>query len=136
MIYDKHEAFVIEKTKIKMLVPLDMNGFSILNSKNMFTLIGGLVNQYGVFVHSNMVFRESNITIFEIYLYPPNSLANTQDNLLIKQTGVLENFIFRITYSKSPKITKINTLVTITDIFHIKLSFGRNLPFKIKYMQN
>ena len=136
MIYDKHEAFVIDKTKIKMLVPLDMNGFSILNSKNMFTLIGGLVNQYGIFVHSNMKFRESNITIFEIYLYPPNSLANTQDHLRINQTGVLPNFLLPFTYSKSPKITKINTLLSITNIYHLKLVSGRNLPFKIKYMQN
>ena len=136
MIYDKHEAYVIEKTKIKMLVPLDMNGFSILNSKNMFTLIGGMVNQNGIFVHSNMNLRETNITIFEIYLYPPSSLANTQDHLRIKQTGVLQNFLLPFTYSASPKITKINTLLSITSINYLKLVSGRNLPFKMKYMQN
>ena len=136
MIYDKHEAYVIEKTKIKMLVPLDMNGFSILNSKNMFTLIGGLVNQYGIFVHSNMTFRESNITIFEIYLYPPKSLANTQDHLRINQTGLLTDIGFVFTYSSLPHLTKINTSVSLTDIHNLNLRLGRNIPFKIKYMRN
>ena len=32
-VYDAHEAFEIDKTKMKMLVPLDMNGNDILNMK-------------------------------------------------------------------------------------------------------
>ena len=31
-VYDAHEAFEIDKTKMKMLVPLDMNGKKILNT--------------------------------------------------------------------------------------------------------
>ena len=31
-VYDAHEAFEIDKTKMKMLVPLDMNGQSIMNT--------------------------------------------------------------------------------------------------------
>ena len=31
-VYDAHEAFEIDKTKMKMLVPLDMNGKSIMNT--------------------------------------------------------------------------------------------------------
>ena len=31
-VYDAHEAFEIEKTKMKMLVPLDMNGKKIMNT--------------------------------------------------------------------------------------------------------
>ena len=29
--YDAHEAFEIDKTKMKMLVPLDMNGKQLMN---------------------------------------------------------------------------------------------------------
>ena len=31
-VYDSHEAFEIDKTKMKMLVPLDMNGKKIMNT--------------------------------------------------------------------------------------------------------
>ena len=31
-VYDAHEAFEIDKTKMKMLVPLDMNGQEIMNT--------------------------------------------------------------------------------------------------------
>ena len=31
-VYDAHEAFEIDKTKMKMLVPLDMNGKKIMNT--------------------------------------------------------------------------------------------------------
>ena len=31
-VYDAHEAFEIDKTKLKMLVPLDMNGKKIMNT--------------------------------------------------------------------------------------------------------
>ena len=30
-VYDAHEAFEIDKTKMKMLVPLDMNGKQLMN---------------------------------------------------------------------------------------------------------
>ena len=31
-VYDAHEAFEIDRTKMKMLVPLDMNGKKIMNT--------------------------------------------------------------------------------------------------------
>ena len=40
-VYDAHEAFEIDKTKMKMLVPLDMNGKQLMNV-NLDLKIGNL----------------------------------------------------------------------------------------------
>ena len=135
-VYDKHNLYEPSGENMKMLVDLDMNNKKILNSKNMITVVSGMVNQYGIFVHSDIVFQEKNITLFEIYLYPQSSLANTEDHFEINQTGFLTDIGFIFTYSSLPHITKINTSFSITDIHQLKLRLGRNIPFKIKYMRN
>ena len=51
-VYDAHEAFEIDRTKMKMLVPLDMNGKKIMNTS--FDLkFGDLFKIENCFLHNN-----------------------------------------------------------------------------------
>ena len=51
-VYDAHEAFEIEKTKMKMLVPLDMNGKQLMNV-NLDLKFGNIFKIENCFVHDN-----------------------------------------------------------------------------------
>ena len=51
-VYDTHEAFEIDKTKMKMLVPLDMNGKQLMNV-NLDLKFGNIFKIENCFVHDN-----------------------------------------------------------------------------------
>ena len=51
-VYDAHEAFEIEKTKMKMLVPLDMNGKQLMNV-NLDLKFGNIFKIENCFIHDN-----------------------------------------------------------------------------------
>ena len=57
-VYDAHEAFEIDKTKMKMLVPLDMNGKQLMNVNldlkigNLFKLISLSVENYDTILNT------------------------------------------------------------------------------------
>ena len=51
-VYDAHEAFEIDKTKMKMLVPLDMNGKKIMNT-NFDLKFGDLFKIENCLLHNN-----------------------------------------------------------------------------------
>ena len=65
-VYDAHEAFEIDKTKMKMLVPLDMNGKKIMNTSfdlklgDIFKVIKCTVKN---FIYSSDIFTDRNILI-------------------------------------------------------------------------
>ena len=59
-VYDAHQAFEIEKTEMKMLVPLDLNNNAINNVSNISR--GGLILIYGT-VHQSKYFTTSNIAL-------------------------------------------------------------------------
>ena len=138
MIYDKHEAFVIDKTKMKMLVPLDMNGFALLNAKNILSIFTGMVNNHGVFIHHNEVLNFKNITVVSVFLYPPAEMEGEDDIFLFIRSGIQSDYAFFFKYKKSvkPIITKINTSIKIETFYKITLRRGRNFPYKIIYFQN
>ena len=52
-VYDAHEAFEIDKTKMKMLVPLDMNGKQLLNV-NYDLKLGDIFKIENCFIHDNL----------------------------------------------------------------------------------
>ena len=64
-VYDVHEAFEIDKTKMKMLVPLDMNGKQLLNV-NLDLKIGNLFKYIDLTAENYD--RISNIIKKEVYL--------------------------------------------------------------------
>ena len=51
-VYDAHQAFEIDKTKMKMLVPLDMNGKQLMNV-NLDLNFGNIFKIENCFVHDN-----------------------------------------------------------------------------------
>ena len=59
-VYDAHEAFEIDKTKMKMLVPLDMNNKAINNISNIS--MNGHISIYGI-INQNKFFTTSNISL-------------------------------------------------------------------------
>ena len=135
-VYDYHEAYKIDKTKIKMLVDLDMNGYSILNSKNFYSIMSGLVNQYKSFVHSSMRIETINITIYEVYLYSTESYSGASDKITFNARGLETSKSLLFVYSKSPGITKITTLLHFNHLSSIRLDNGKNMPYKLTYRLN
>ena len=67
-VYDAHEAFEIDKTKMKMMVPLDMNGQSIMNT-NYDLKFGDIFKvikcEAKTFFSSDDIFTDRNIFVKE-----------------------------------------------------------------------
>ena len=89
-VYDVHEAFEIDKTKMKMLVPLDMNGKQILNTNFdlKFTDIFKIINCYVTPPsQTNLLYHmltEPLLHYDEIYLYAKNLEQEKYQNLMNK----------------------------------------------------
>ena len=68
-VYDAHEAFEIDKTKMKMLVPLDMNGKQLLNLKlgDIFKLIKCYVKPLAQ-QNISVLFKKSDDQIFSLHI--------------------------------------------------------------------
>ena len=60
-VYDAHEAFEIDKTKLKMLVPLDMNGKKIMNT-NFDLKFGDLFK----IIKCILIIHPSNQNVYEV----------------------------------------------------------------------
>ena len=71
-VYDAHEAFEIDKTKMKMLVPLDMNGKKLMNS-NFDLKFGDLFKIENCLLHNN---HPSSQNVYKI-------LRKRNNNLLV-----------------------------------------------------
>ena len=77
-VYDAHEAFEIDKTKMKMLVPLDMNGKKIMNTNfdlkfgDLFKIIKCYVNPpsqqtlHGILTKKKVIF---NLLVLQFQLF-------------------------------------------------------------------
>ena len=133
LVYDKHEAYEIDKTKMKMLVDLDMNGHSILNLKKKFSIMNGMVNNDKSFVHSDIRVNTKNIFIYSVYLYPTKSYSSTSDKITFVTKGLEDDTTLLYSYSKSPGMTKITVLLYFEHLSSIRLENGKNFPFKLTY---
>ena len=133
-VYDKHQAFEIEKNKMKMLVPLDMNNKKILNIPNTssINLFGKIINNY--FTLSST--QESNINIGpffieHIILYTSNKFRSQQDTISIN-TGKISKLI--INYPSTPGNTIIQINKYYDRISTIRTLIASNINFRIIYM--
>ena len=131
--YDKHQAFEIEKTKMKMLIPLDMNNKKILNIPNTssINLFGKIINNY--FTLSST--QESNINIGpffieHIILYTSNKFRSQQDTMSIN-TGKISKLI--INYPSTPGNTIIQINKYYDRISTIRMLIASNINFRIIY---
>ena len=132
-VYDKHQAFEIEKTKMKMLIPLDMNNKKILNIPNTssINLFGKIINNY--FTLSST--QESNINIGpffieHIILYTSNKFRSQQDTMSIN-TGKISKLI--INYPSTPGNTIIQINKYYDRISTIRMLIASNINFRIIY---
>ena len=68
-VYDPHQAYEIDKTKMKMLVPLDMNGQRILNSPDIINS-PNIVNKFVLYFRpkNNEVERDTK-TFFSTVIH-------------------------------------------------------------------
>ena len=132
-VYDKHQAFEIEKNKMKMLVPLDMNNKKILNIPNTssINLFGKIINNY--FTLSST--QESNINIGpffieHIILYTSNKFRSQQDTMSINTGKILK---LTINYPSTPGNTIIQINKYYDRISTIRMLIASNINFRIIY---
>ena len=132
-VHDKHQAFEIEKTKMKMLVPLDMNNKKILNIPNTssINLFGKIINNY--FTLSST--QESNINIGpffieHIILYTSNKFRSQQDTMSINTGKILK---LTINYPSTPGNTIIQINKYYDRISTIRMLIASNINFRIIY---
>ena len=132
-VYDKHQAFEIEKNKMKMLVPLDMNNKKILNIPNTssINLFGKIINNY--FTLSST--QESNINIGpffieHIILYTSNKFISQQDTMSINTGKILK---LTINYPSTPGNTIIQINKYYDRISTIRMLIASNINFRIIY---
>ena len=135
-VYDKHQAFEIEKTKMKMLVDLDMNNLSLTNisniSNNGIVSIYGLVNEYKYFTSSNAIIEFGNIFIKFIRLYITPKVINKDDVILINiYDGSEERYDFQ--YTNVGWYTQIIINRNYKVINSIKLKNHTNISFQLGY---
>ena len=135
-VYDKHQAFEIEKTKMKMLVDLDMNNLSLTNisniSNNGIVSIYGLVNEYKYFTSSNAIIEFGNIFIKFIRLYITPKVINKDNVILINiYDGSEERYDFQ--YTNVGWYTQIIINRNYKVINSIKLKNHTNISFQLGY---
>ena len=147
-VYDKHQAFEIEKTKMKMLVDLDINNKLITNigslnmnnnniknigniSNNNIISIYGIVNEYKYFTSENAIIEFGNIKIKYIRLYNQPKLSNKSDTVHIYITNNEERFDFQ--YKNIGWYTHIIINRFYNVVSSIKLKNNTNVTFQLGY---
>ena len=141
MIYDKHEAFEIDKTMVKMLVPLEMNGFKLLNAINILSIFSGMIieNIFRINNNNHMFLQANNIIVKEVTLYPPAQLSGKNDKMIFTNYGLngVNYFIpFKYKTSNVPSITIIKMELPIKKFQKLSLQVGNNMQYKIEYYNN
>ena len=132
-VYDKHNAFEIDKTKMKMLVPLDMNNNDLLNVPNT-----AVVNIYGT-INNNKFFTITNQEIIlnigpffleSIILFTSNKFRSQQDTLIINTGKTLK---YPIRYPSRPGLVNLQINKYQDRIFTMKMTIANNIQFRLIY---
>ena len=141
-VYDAHEAFEIDKTKMKMLVPLDMNNKAITNvpnfSRNGFISIYGIIDKSYWFTSFGMQIKLQNIYIKNIILSTPATYASMPANLVFDFGRANHSFI-NFTFPNFTGPINININRFFSNIYAIKVENRRgdkmfnNIAFQIVY---
>ena len=94
-VYDAHEAFEIDKTEMKMLVPLDMNGKKIMNT-NFDLKFGDLFN----IIKCILIYDPSSQNVYRV-LHKNNNSHTPPISFSVPV--VLNSFILPINFNQFPK---------------------------------
>ena len=111
-VYDAHEAFEIDKTKMKMLVPLDMNGQSIMNTSydlkfgDIFKVIKcyvSLANRYRFFKRSDnqILTLHFPVVLHGFTFYNTKKLDNNTKIYVHSRGGLLKDRTIKISSHQS-----------------------------------
>ena len=136
-VYDAHQAFEIDKTKMKMLVPLDMNTHRLLGVPNISN--EGIIQIFG-FVDNSKIFVTASKKPFILYkvhisyinLSTSQLFQSKQDsiNIYISSTQTIK---YRFTFNNFPSHVSVR-INRFFDVIHfIKLSTNKNVPYEIGY---
>ena len=135
-VYDAHQAFKIDKTKMKMLVPLDMNNKAITNISNLsidgHIQIYGSVHQSKYFTTSNIALKFRHIKINFIQILGNRYTQNKSDTLIITDRSLKEiRYPFR--FSNTPSIMHITINRYFVVVNSIRLVNVSNVAFQLGY---
>ena len=135
-VYDEHQAYEIDKTKMKMLIPLDMNNQAINNVGNIsmdgHISIYGLINEYKYFSSSNAIleFRQIHIGFIRLYITP--KLINKSDTIVIYD-AVDNEERYQFQYPRVGWYAQISINRYFSRISSIKLKNHTNVAFHLGY---
>ena len=138
-VYDKHQAYEIEKTKMKMLVPLDLNNNSIINVGNLsnggLLKITGKVFRIGIqnifFIEDNFEARFSKIHIQWIRIHTTSRNKGDPEVLMLDfGNNRKTRYPFKFPQSGYAQIT-INRY--FESIYQVQLIKANNVPIILAY---
>ena len=138
-VYDKHQAYEIEKTKMKMLVPLDLNNNSIINVGNLsnggLLKITGKVFRIGIqnifLIEDNFEARFSKIHIQWIRIHTTSRNKGDPEVLMLDfGNNRKTRYPFRFPQSGYAQIT-INRY--FESIYQVQLIKANNVPIILAY---
>ena len=136
--YDKHDAFEIDKTKMKMLVPLDMNNKAITNVGNLsytglISIFGSItrIGNENFFITQNIKIEFRSIKPVWIRIYTSHNNRGKADVLIIGGRGFrVSRYPFR---HSSIGYAQIQINKFFDQISSIKLANAYNLAFHLTY---
>ena len=132
-VYDAHEAFEIDKNRMKMLVPLDMNTHRLLNVSNISLIpIYGTVDSNKFFVASSIPVNLRKVHIVYIKLFTLEKNRSKQDVINFDTTGIYK-IKYPFTFPNNPGYVNIQINKFFEVIHHILLSNSINIPFQLTY---
>ena len=156
LVYDKHDAYELDNTKMKMLVNLDMNNKSIINigsidmnhksiknignisNDSIITLFGSIKN-YSNNVHffnneSDHILALKNVKIKIIKIYTSNTMKKKSDIIIIYKDNTTPITQSRFPFNHSSGLyTIIHIDQFFTSIKYITLSNGYNMKYELAY---
>ena len=132
-VYDAHEAFEIDKNRMKMNVDLDLNTNKLLNVSNVSLIyIYGMIDSRSFFTASSMLLRLGSLFLFYVYVYPPKKYQSQQDAIIVDAGGANDiRFPFSYYTRSGTLVIQINQY--FDRINNIKMSKGANMPFQLVY---
>ena len=135
-VYDKHQAFEIDKTKMKMLVPLDLNNKKIINISNDSDVtkinLYGMVDKRRFFTAFTMPIEFNKVRIVNIKLLNTVKTRFKKDviNFYITSSSIIK---YPFTFPGHPAYIYIQINKFFNVIHYIKLVNTIDIPFQITY---
>ena len=135
-VYDKHQAFEIDKTKMKMLVPLDLNNKKIINISNDSDVtkinLYGMVDKRRFFTAFTIPIEFNKVRIVNIKLLNTLKTRLKKDviNFYITSSSIIK---YPFTFPDHPTYIYIQINKFFNVIHYIKLVNTVDIPFQITY---